>query len=42
MEEAIQNLTQQKIRELLTLCGIGNSNGELIKEEIIRISSFGK
>lgn len=38
MEEAIQNLAMQKLRELLLLCGISNSSDELIRLLIIQIS----
>ncbi|KAH3575387.1 hypothetical protein KXV95_006887 [Aspergillus fumigatus] len=40
MEEAIQILTAQKIRELLTLCGIGDRSDEPIKQHILGISNF--
>ncbi|KAJ5603359.1 hypothetical protein N7537_006315 [Penicillium hordei] len=42
MEEAIQILTAQKIRELLTLCGIGDRSDEPIKQHILSISNFGE
>ncbi|GFF63706.1 hypothetical protein IFM51744_11166 [Aspergillus udagawae] len=42
MEEAIQILTAQKIRELLTLCGIGDRSDEPIKQHILGISNFGE
>jgi hypothetical protein len=40
MEEVIQNLVRQKIREVLKVCGISNSNDEQFKEEIVRISKL--
>ncbi|GLA33084.1 hypothetical protein AnigIFM63326_002166 [Aspergillus niger] len=42
MEEAIQILIAQKIRELLTLCGIGGRSDEPIKQHILDISNFGE
>ncbi|GKZ75173.1 hypothetical protein AnigIFM50267_002907 [Aspergillus niger] len=42
MEEAIQILTAQKVRELLTLCGIGDRSDEPIKQHILGISNFGE
>jgi hypothetical protein len=42
MEEVIQNLVRQKIREVLKVCGISNGTDEQFKEEIVRISSTGE
>jgi hypothetical protein len=42
MEEVIQNLVWQKIREVLKVYGISNSTNEQFKEEIVRISNTGE
>ena len=42
MEEAIQDLVRQKIREVLVHCGISDSSDEPFKEEIVHISRSGK
>jgi hypothetical protein len=42
MEEVIQNLLRQVIGEVITPCGLSNSNDELLNDGIAHVSRIGK